>query len=118
MSAISSIAYASETDLEQLASLFRAISDRTRLQILLTLTSGAKNVTTICDELRQPQPTISHHLALLRTSNIVSRRRDGRQVFYGLDSHVQFEEDGQLVLRVQNLSVRIRPADPIMPIHE
>lgn len=101
--------HASDTDLEQLASLFRAIGDHTRIQILLALVRGEKNVTAICDELRQPQPTVSHHLALLRMNNIVSHRRDGRQVYYGLKGGVELDELGNLILYVQNLSVRISP---------
>jgi ArsR family transcriptional regulator, zinc-responsive transcriptional repressor len=98
---------ASEQDLDQLSSLFRVLSDKTRLQILLSLADGEKNVTMICDSLKLPQPTVSHHLALLRMNNVVGHRRDGKQVFYGLDGRVNFGGGGELVLSVQNLIVRI-----------
>ena len=62
---------ASEQDLEQLANLFRLLSDRTRLNILMLLADGERNVTSLCEQLRLPQPTVSHHLSLLR--------RGGRQ---------------------------------------
>lgn len=100
---------ASEQDLDQLSSLFRVLSDKTRLQILLSLADGEKNVTAICEALSLPQPTVSHHLALLRMNNVVGHRREGKQVFYGLDGRVGVEDDEDLILSVQNLVVRIGP---------
>jgi DNA-binding transcriptional ArsR family regulator len=99
---------ASEQDLDQLSSLFRVLSDKTRLQILLALVGGEKNVISICESLKLPQPTVSHHLALLRMNNVVGHRRDGKQVYYGLDGRVHLDST-DLLLRVQNLTVRIGP---------
>src|SRR3954453_4213590 len=76
-------------DLEPLAGLFKLLSDGTRLRILLLLTKGERNVSSLCDELRLPQPTVSHHLGLLRMKHIISNRRHGKQVFYGLDGQGQ-----------------------------
>ncbi len=53
--------------------------------MLMLLSQGERNVTSLCQELQLPQPTVSHHLALLRTNHIVSCRRDGKQVFYVLN---------------------------------
>jgi DNA-binding transcriptional ArsR family regulator len=80
---------ARDEDLEQLANLLRLLSDKTRLNILLMLTGGERNVSNLCDALKLPQPTVSHHLGLLRMSNVINGRRDGKQVFYGLDGRVQ-----------------------------
>lgn len=99
---------ATEQDLDQLSSLFRVLSDKTRLQILLALVNGEKNVSSICQSLKLPQPTVSHHLALLRMNNVVGHRRDGKQVYYGLDGRVHLDA-ADLLLRVQNLTVRIGP---------
>src|SRR5438034_2116159 len=74
----------SEAELEQLASLFRLLSDRTRLNLLFMLADGERNVTSLCEALGLPQPTVSHHLGLLRMSNVIENRRDGKQVFYAL----------------------------------
>ncbi len=62
-------ASALDQDLEQLASLFRLLSDKTRLNILLSLARGERNVSSLCKELELPQPTVSHHLGLLRVNN-------------------------------------------------
>src|SRR5438552_13970989 len=79
---------ATDQDLEQLTSLFRLLSDKTRLNILFLLSEGERNVTSLCDELKLPQPTVSHHLGLLRMNNVISNRRNGKQVFYSLNGRV------------------------------
>ena len=97
----------SDQDLEQLSSLFRLLSDKTRLSILLKLAEGERNVTTLCEELNLPQPTVSHHLALLRMSSIVGNRRNGKQVFYALNGSTSRDDSNALIFSVQNFSVRI-----------
>src|SRR5436190_11757094 len=87
---------ASETELEQLASLFRLLSDRTRLNLLMMLAEGERNVTSLCEALQLPQPTVSHHLGLLRMSNVIANRRDGKQVFYALNGRIGVGEEGML----------------------
>jgi len=47
--------------------------------------SGETHVTQLCRKLRAPQPTISHHLGLLRVNGVVRARRQGKMVFYSLD---------------------------------
>lgn len=98
----------SEQDLEQLSALFRLLADKTRLAILLRLCDGERNVTTLCEELGLAQPTISHHLGLLRMQNVVNNRRDGKQVYYGFQG-VPESADGHLMqFVVQNLCIQVR----------
>ena len=84
----------SEQDMEQLTALFRLLSDRTRLNILLLLASGERNVTNLCNALGLPQPTVSHHLGLLRMNNVIGCRRNGKQVFYGMNGRVEVPKTG------------------------
>jgi DNA-binding transcriptional ArsR family regulator len=98
----------SDQDLDQLTSLFRLLSDKTRLQILMFLAAKDTNVTQLCEALNLPQPTVSHHLGLLRMSNLVGHRRDGKQVIYGLDGKAGVQKDSILDLPVQRLLVRIK----------
>ena len=65
----------SDQDLEQLITVFRLLADKTRLNILLLLSSGERNVTSLCETLGLPQPTVSHHLGLLRMNNVIGNRR-------------------------------------------
>ncbi len=84
---------ASKPDMEQaqseLCNLFRVLSDPTRLQILLFLASGEHTVTDICTELNLPQPTISHHLGLLRMNRLIVNQRLGKKVIYALDGSIK-----------------------------
>src|SRR3954467_15552196 len=104
------IAGATEEELEQLAALFRLLSDRTRLNLLMLLADGERNVTSLCETLKLPQPTVSHHLGLLRMSNVITNRRDGKQVFYSLDGRVNVGERGMgLDIETPDFTVSIGP---------
>ena len=96
-------------DLDQLVALFKLLADRTRLTILLMLSEGERNVSTLCGLLNLPQPTVSHHLALMRMSNIITSRRNGKQVFYSLNSRVERPQTNQLVVTAARFSVTIDP---------
>jgi len=98
-----------DRDLEQLTAIFRLLSDKTRLNILMLLSQGERNVTALCDQLRLPQPTVSHHLGLLRMNNVIGNRRDGKQIFYALNGQVDVRDDKSLEIGVEHYSVRIGP---------
>jgi DNA-binding transcriptional ArsR family regulator len=99
---------AGDEDLEQLTSLFRLLSDKTRLSILMFLARGERNVSSLCTAMRAPQPTISHHLGLLRTSNILTSRRRGKKVYYAIGSGTS-QPDGSLELRVDRFRINLAP---------
>ena len=98
----------SEQDLDQLSSLFRLLSDKTRLSILMRLSEGERNVTTLCEELALPQPTVSHHLGLLRMNNMVTNRRNGKQVFYVLHGTPGLRNGTVMEFLVQNLHIEVK----------
>src|SRR5881397_3121118 len=100
---------ASDQDMEQLTSLFRLLSDKTRLNILMLLSDGERNVTSLCESLRLPQPTVSHHLGLLRMHNVIGNRRSGKQVFYTLNGRVNLGDGTALQVRMDNFRVLIEP---------
>ena len=101
----------SDVLLEQLTDFFRLLSDKTRLNILLLLRDGEKNVTTLCEHLALPQPTVSHHLGLLRLSNLIDNRRAGKQVFYGLSRRfIKEVNDGVLNFQCDSFAVHLQPA--------
>lgn len=78
--------HSEEQSLVSLCQLFRLLSDKTRLQIVMLLASGERNVTSLCEELKLPQPTVSHHLGLLRMNRVITNKRQGKQVIYALES--------------------------------
>lgn len=98
---------AKEAELEPLVGLFRLLSDKTRMNILMLLSKGERNVTSLCEELGLPQPTVSHHLGLLRMSNLIGNRRNGKQVFYGLNGQVESNLDKALQITVEEFELRI-----------
>ncbi len=75
-------------ELQGLTSLFKLLSDRTRVSILQLLSDGERNVTKLCEALRLPQPTVSHHLGLLRVNKLIDNRREGKQIFYRLNGRI------------------------------
>jgi len=96
-----------DQNLEPLAGLFKLLSDKTRLKILMLLSQGERNVSSLCEELKLPQPTVSHHLGLLRIERIICNRRHGKQVFYGLDGQVRTGADNALQIHREPYTIRI-----------
>jgi DNA-binding transcriptional ArsR family regulator len=62
--------------------VFQALSHPLRLSICFELSTVEQSVSQLCNALRQPQHSISQHLALLRKQNVVNARKQSRQVFY------------------------------------
>jgi DNA-binding transcriptional ArsR family regulator len=73
-----------QESIKELCNLFKLLSDPTRLEILLQLTQGEFTVTDICESLGLPQPTVSHHLGLLRMGHCIVNKRNGKSVIYSL----------------------------------
>lgn len=76
-------------DIEKVSQLYKALSDPTRLRILVFLSQGEYNVSSIVKELGLEQSAVSHQLKILRTANLVSTRKEGKGVHYSVaDQHV------------------------------
>lgn len=74
-----------------LTQTFSALSDPNRQKILNCLKKSELPVSEIAKDLNITLPTLSHHLDILRRSNLVSSRRVGRQIFYSLNLSVTEE---------------------------
>ena len=74
-----------EAEAAQLAELFRALSDPSRVRIVAVLTSGEMNVGALAEAVGISESAVSHHLRGLRQMRLVRARKVGRQVFYSLD---------------------------------
>ncbi|GHG98961.1 ArsR/SmtB family transcription factor [Streptomyces lanatus] len=76
-------------DLQAASELLRALASPVRLGIVRELSDGGKYVHELVDALRVSQPLVSQHLRVLRTSRIVTARRQARETQYTLtDDHV------------------------------
>lgn len=61
---------------------FKALSDETRLRLLLVLNRYELNVNELVDILAMGQSRVSRHLKILSASGLLSSRRDGLWIFY------------------------------------
>lgn len=63
----------------------KAIADQTRQEVMRLLCCQWLCVSDVVEKTGVSQPTVSHHLAILREAGLVSTRREGKQVFYTLN---------------------------------
>ena len=79
-----------ETELEDLADLFKIFGDSTRIRILFVLFETEVCVCDLAKALNMTQSAISHQLRILKQNKLVKCRREGKSVFYSLaDDHVR-----------------------------
>lgn len=66
--------------------LLKVLSNPDRLMLLCQLTQGEFCVSELETLLGITQPTLSQQLGVLREERLVSTRREGKQIFYRIDS--------------------------------
>jgi len=72
----------------ELAAMFKALSDPVRLRLLSLVASHAGGEACVCDisaGFEVSQPTISHHLKVLREAGLLSSQRRGSWVYYRIE---------------------------------
>jgi DNA-binding transcriptional ArsR family regulator len=95
----------------------KALADDTRQQIMHLLCCRELPVNEVVAELRTTgrevtQPTVSHHLAILRGAHLVRTRREGQQTYYTLNQDQVAVCCGEILLRLAPLTdtaVRLQP---------
>ena len=79
-----------ESELQDLADLFKVFGDFTRIRILFVLFEAEVCVCDLAEALDMTQSAISHQLKILKQARLVKSRREGKSVFYSLaDGHVR-----------------------------
>ena len=63
----------------------KAIADETRQKIMKLCCCNRLTVSDITERMGVSQPTVSHHLAILRDVDLVTIEREGRETFYSLN---------------------------------
>lgn len=63
----------------------KALADGTRQEIMRLCCCQWLSVGDIVDSTHVSQPTVSHHLSILKTAGLVRVRREGKQIFYTMD---------------------------------
>ncbi len=76
---------ADQKEIVEMAEIFKALSDPSRLKIVLALLKREHCVCDIAAICQQSESAISHQLRILRTLKIVKNRREGKVVYYTLD---------------------------------
>lgn len=67
---------------------FKALADPTRRKILQMLSEKSLTAGAIAEAFNMKKPSISHHLNVLKTAELVSSERDGQNIIYSLNSSV------------------------------
>ena len=68
--------------------LMKVLSNRDRMMLLCQIGQGEKCVGELEDCLDIHQPTLSQQLTVLRNEELVETRREGKQIYYSLNSNV------------------------------
>ena len=77
----------------------KALADETRQAILQLLVEGEKCVGDLVEQFDMSQPTISHHLNILKSLGLVSRRKEGKHVYYSINQDNVIECCGMLIAK-------------------
>ncbi|MGD8457932.1 MAG: metalloregulator ArsR/SmtB family transcription factor [Anaerolineales bacterium] len=78
-------------------SFAKALADPTRHEIMELICCEWKNVNEIVEIVGVSQPTVSHHLAILKEAGLVKTRPDGKHTYYTLNQSRIASCCGQLI---------------------
>lgn len=76
--------------MKELSSIFKALSDETRLRILKLLEHGELCVCDIVAALDMSQPKVSFHLNVLKEAGLIKDRKHGRWIHYKINASDMF----------------------------
>ncbi len=77
----------------------KAIADETRQKIMNECCCCWLSVSEIVEKVNVSQPTVSHHLAILREAGLVNVREEGKQTFYSLNQENIAVCCGQIMMK-------------------
>jgi ArsR family transcriptional regulator len=67
---------------------FKALGDPTRRDILGLLRRGEMTAGDLAERFDMTKPSMSHHFSVLKEADLITSRRDGQQIWYGLNTTV------------------------------
>lgn len=71
-------------DNKKVSTIFKALSDVNRLEILSLLQDGEKCACLLLEKMNMAQSTLSYHMKILSDSNLVESRQEGKWTHYKL----------------------------------
>ncbi len=104
--------------MEQLVQFFRALSEETRLRVVMLLTQGELCVCDLMLVLDEPQSKVSRHLAYLKHSGLTKSKRVGVWMHYWLDETSSRMYKSHLSLLKEQLSHLPPFSTDIKKLHE
>ena len=87
--------------MRQFTQFFKALSDPTRREILQCLKDKAKTPSELLEEISVSQPTLSHHLDILKRADVISGEREGQFIRYSLNMTV-FDIAVEYLIKIKN----------------
>ena len=88
-------------DENDIVKIFKALADKTRQDILELLGGDEMNVSDICSEFGVSQPTVSHHLQILRNCKLVGYRKQGKNIYYYARRDIVSDVFGEVSRKMQ-----------------
>ena len=67
---------------------FKALADPTRREILNLLRRGEMTAGDLAERFDMTKPTMSHHFSVLKDADLLTSRREGQTIWYGLNTTV------------------------------
>jgi DNA-binding transcriptional ArsR family regulator len=67
---------------------FKALADPTRREILALLRQGEMTAGALAERVDRTKPSMSHHFTVLKEADLITSRREGQQIWYGLNTTV------------------------------
>lgn len=80
--------YIDLTAMKNISDIFAALSDPTRRQVLENLRSQDLTPSELLERIDVSQPTLSHHLDILKRAELIEGRREGQFIRYSLNMTV------------------------------
>jgi len=68
--------------------VFKALADPTRRRILQLLQNGEMTAGELAEHFDMAKPSVSHHFNVLKQADLILSRREGQQIYYGLNTTV------------------------------
>lgn len=84
-------------------SVFKALNDKTRREILMLLRKGDLTAGEIADQFAMSKPSISHHLDILKRAELVTTEKRGQFIHYSINTTV-LEDILQWIFTLKNES--------------
>jgi DNA-binding transcriptional ArsR family regulator len=76
--------------------VFKALADPTRRRILQLLQNGEMTAGELAEHFEMAKPSVSHHFNVLKQADLITSRREGQQIYYGLNTTVVEDVLGML----------------------